>query len=226
MSGPPAAPVDSSPRAAPATALAAAQIDELQRRLDAVPAPLEPLDVVALDGYLCGVLVQPRPVPEARWMRHVFDVEGRALPATFDAAALLALIRRRHAELDRAIGARQWFDPWVFELEDDARVPDEPTAEDFESASAAVYPWIVGFATAAELFPALTDRASSELTLPLALLYRHLAPDDLEDADDVLAEIEQIGPAADLAEAVEGLVRATLLLADIGRPLRPSGASR
>ena len=57
------------------------------------------------------------------------------------------------------------------------------------------------------------------LTEPLALVYRHLAPDDLEDADDLLAEIESLEPPEDLAEAVEGLVRATLLLADISRPV-------
>jgi uncharacterized protein len=209
----------------PLARLGPREIDALQRGLAAIPAPLEPLDIVALDGYLCGVLVQPRPVPEVRWMRHVFDVDGRPLPAAADAAALRDLVRRRHAELDRAIDARQWFDPWVFELEDEAGAEDDVAAEDFESASAAVYPWVVGFATAAELFPALTDRVSSELSLPLALLYRHLDPDDLEDADEVLAEIAEMEPAADLADAVEGLVRATLLLADIGRPLRPSGGA-
>ena len=56
------------------------------------------------------------------------------------------------------------------------------------------------------------------LTAPLALLYRHLAPDDLEDADDLLAEIETLMPPADLTEAVEELVRAVLLLADVSRP--------
>jgi len=41
-------------------------IDALQRLLDAVPAPLEPLDVSMLDGYLCAVLVQPRALPASR----------------------------------------------------------------------------------------------------------------------------------------------------------------
>jgi uncharacterized protein len=215
--GPPSRARPSVRPGAPGPSLAPADIEDLQRRLDAVPAPLEPLDVVALDGYLCGVLVQPRGVPEARWLRHVFDVDGRPLPPGFDGSALMALVCRRHAELERAIGARQWFDPWVFELE------DEDVPEGLEAASAAVYPWVAGFATAVELFPALTDAGSSELTLPLALLYRHLDPDDLEDADEVLAEIDEMEPVADLADAVEGLVRATLLLADVGRPLRAAG---
>jgi uncharacterized protein len=53
------------------------------------------------------------------------------------------------------------------------------------------------------------------------LLYRHLPAEDLEDADDLLAEIDALEPAVDLGEAVEGLVRATLLLADVARSLSP-----
>ena len=56
---------------------------------------------------------------------------------------------------------------------------------------------------------------SPETTLePLALLYQHVDADDLEDADELLAEIESLEPPADLTEAVEQLVRAILLLAD------------
>ena len=36
------------------------EIEELQALLDSVPAPFEPLDVSSLDGFLCGVIVQPR----------------------------------------------------------------------------------------------------------------------------------------------------------------------
>jgi uncharacterized protein len=186
--------------------LSEAELDELQALLDAVPAPLEPLDVSMLDGFLCGTLVQPQRIPETRWLAHVTDADGRPLPAGVDPKRLHELARRRHAELDRAIGQRQWFDPWVFELE----TPD---------AVEAVYPWVAGFATAMDVFPALMQRDAPALTPALALLYRHLDPDDLEDADELLEEMESLEPPADLTEAVEELVRATLLLADIGRPL-------
>jgi uncharacterized protein len=194
------------------------ELDDLQALLDSVPAPLEPLDVSMLDGFLCGVLVQPQRVPESRWLPHVTDADGRAPPPRFDASRLHALARRRHAELDQAITHRQWFDPWVFEL---AGEGDEAPADDEEAPPEvdAVYPWVAGFATAMELFPALMQRDAAALTGPLALLYRHLDPDDLEDADELLAEIESLEPPSDLTEAVEELVRATLLLADVGRPL-------
>ncbi len=205
--------------------LAEGDIDRLQSLLDAVPAPLEPLDVAMLDGYLCGVLLQPQPLPAERWLPHVTDADGRALPPGFDARPLLSLVHRRHAELAAAIARRQWFDPWVFELESDparAGPSDEDKDEAFDDAAVAasesVYPWVAGFALAMELFPGLMRLDAPALLEPLALLYRHLAPEDLEDADALLAVIDSLEGPADLGQAVEELVRATLLLADVARP--------
>lgn len=258
----------SSPAPAASAPLGDAEIDELQRLLDAVPAPFEPLDASMLDGFLCGVLLQPQPVAASRWLPFVTDADGRPLPPEIARAAHLprlhALAQRRHAELDEAIRRRQWFDPWIFELgEDDApeagsghgdarqvvqrRPADHEAAdetdhdgmdddEDAAPAVDAVYPWVAGFAAALETFPDLLALDAAALTEPLALIYRHLDPDDLEDADDLFAEIETLEPPRDLAEAVEELVRATLLLADVSRPLPaapqarrprpPRGASR
>jgi len=210
------------------------EIDELQALLESVPAPFEALDVSSLDGFLCGVIVQPTVVAPARWLAFVTDIDGRALPDAFDAQRLRALVLRRHAELRRAIGRRTWFDPWVFEL-DDANDDDGGSDDDggdhgqdhdpdhgderrnageVEGAIDAVYPWVAGFAAALETFPGLLAGDEAALTGPLALIYRHLGADDLEDADALLAEIESLEPPADLAAAVEELVRATLLLAD------------
>jgi uncharacterized protein len=50
------------------------------------------------------------------------------------------------------------------------------------------------------------------------VLYAAFDPDDLEDADELLAVIETLEPPARLEEAVEDLVRSVLLLADIARP--------
>ena len=202
-------------------------IDELQAALDRVPAPLESLDVSMLDGFLCGVLLQPQAVPASQWLPYLTDADGRALPAAFDATRLHALARRRHAELNDAIGRRQWFDPWVFEM---APADDEETGDsddDVPHETDAVYPWVAGFAAAQEFFPGLMRLDAARLTAPLALLYRHLDADDLEDADELIEEIESLEPPADLAAAVEELVRATLLLADVSRPqasvTRPQG---
>jgi uncharacterized protein len=193
-----------------------AQLQQLQIELDRVPAPLQPLDISALDGYLCGVLLQPDDKSPAQWLPLVNDIEARSLPAGFDASPLHTLVRRRHAQLQQAIGTRQWFDPWVFELETDA------------SPSECLLPWVAGFAAAMERFPALMQMHDPRLLEPLASIYMHFDADDLEDAQSLLAEIATLEPPADLAEGVQDIVRSVMLLADVGRPLAqaPRTASR
>lgn len=183
-----------------------AELQALQTLLDSLPDTLEPLDVVMVDGYLCGVLLQPQPVPAERWLPLITDVDGRPPPTRFDAAKLRSLVLRRHAELEAAITERDWFDPWIYQLDDQA------------SPSETVLPWVAGFATAADAFTGLMDRFEGQILEPLATLYRHLDPDDLEDADALLAEIETLAPPESLAEAVEDLVRSVLLIADVSRP--------
>ena len=188
------------------TPLGDEQLERLQELLDALPAPLQPLDVSALDGYLCGVLLQPRRVEEPRWLAHVADLEGAPAPAGAARDELHALVRRRHAEIDAAIAARQWFDPWIYQLDGDA-----PPAE-------CVLPWSAGFAAATELFPDLMAMDDPELVEPLALLFMHFDPADLEDADALIEVIDTLEPPADIGEAVQDVVRALMLIADVSWP--------
>ncbi len=204
-----AAPVLAATAPAPGTGgpLTEVELAQLQALMDSLPATLEPLDVVMIDGYLCGVLLQPQPVPAERWLPLIPDVDGRTPPTRFDLSTLRALVLRRHAELDQAIARRQWFDPWIYQLDDEA------------SLSETVLPWVAGFATAVDAFTLLMDRHEDEVLEPLATLYRHLDPDDLEDAEELLAEIETLALPETLAEAVEDLVRSVLLMADVSRPV-------
>ena len=194
----------SAPEAA--TPLSDDEIGELQQRLDDVPAPLEPLDIMALDGFLCGVLLQPTRVPAIDWQRWVTDLEGRPLPPGYDAGPLLRLVQRRHAEVDAAIQRRDWFDPWIYQLDEEA------------SPAETVLPWVAGFAAAMDAFPELMAMSDTELVEPLALLFMHFDPEDLEDADALLEVIETLEPPSDLAEAVQDVVRALMLMADVTRP--------
>jgi uncharacterized protein len=186
--------------------LDAKDVEVLQALLESLPSGLDPLDATSLDGFLCAVLLQPTGTRASLWLKFVIDTEGRAPPAHFDMRTLRSLVVRRYDELEEAIENRRWFDPWVFELEGEA------------SPSEAVYPWVAGFAFGANQFPGLMRPEFLALREPLALLYRHLHADDLEDADELLDEIDTFEPPADLAEAVQDLVRATLLWADVTRP--------
>ncbi len=183
------------------------EIGQLQGQLDRVPSPLQPLDVSAVDGFLCGVLLQPHEIEPGRWLPCITDVDGRSLPAGFDAHRLHTLVRRRHDQLRQAIAARQWFDPWIFELEAAA------------SPSECVLPWVAGFAAAMDRFPGLMQGDAQPLLEPLALIYMHFDASDLEDADALLQVIDTLEPPADLGEAVQDLVRSVMLLADVSRPL-------
>jgi uncharacterized protein len=183
-----------------------ADLARLEALLDSVPPPLQPLDVSALDGFLCGVLLQPRPVAAERWLPLVTDLEGRPAPPGAALGEVQTLVRRRHAELDRAITGRQWFDPWVFPLDDEA------------TPSECVLPWVAGFAAAMEACPDLMALDAPALVEPLALLFMHFDPDDLEDAEAMAAVIETLDPPHDLAEAVQDIVRALMLIADVTRP--------
>jgi uncharacterized protein len=181
-------------------------LTRLQTLLDDVPEPLQAMDVSALDGYLCGVLLQPRAVPFSRWWPYVIDLEGRPAGTTSALDEVQALVQRRHAELNAAIGDRQWFDPWIYQLDDDA------------SPGECVLPWTAGFAAAMEFFPELMAMDDPELVEPLALLFMHFDPQDLEDADALIAVIDTLEPPTDMGEAVQDVVRALMLLADVSRP--------
>ena len=203
----------------PETPLEDAGLARLQTLLDALPAPLQPLDVSALDGYLCGVLLQPKVLPPARWLPFVADLEGREAPPGPARDELQALVRRRHAELDAAIGQRQWFDPWIYQLDsDDFDGDDDPADSPIDSPADSVMPWTAGFAAAMELFPELMALDHPDLVEPLAILFMHFDPEDLEDADALIEVIHTLEPPKDLAEAVQDVVRALMLIADVTRP--------
>jgi uncharacterized protein len=189
-------------------------IQQLQDLLDRVPEPLQPLDVSAVDGFLCGVLLQPNNIPPARWLPGITDLDAHALPVGFDASLLQALVLRRHQQLERAIAAREWFDPWVFELDEAA------------SVSESVLPWVAGFAAAMDRFPGLMRLHDPQLLEPLSLIYLHFDAQDLEDADALQQVIDTLVPPADLGEAVQDIVRSIMLLADISRPVARAPVAR
>jgi uncharacterized protein len=182
---------------------------EIDQALQLLQEPFDPLDVSALDGFLVGVLLQPAPPAIEAWWPLVVDEDRRCSPAQLSTPALLALrakVEARHHHLAQSVSRRQWFDPWVFELGDDA------------SVSECVLPWVAGFAAAMHHFPALMDTDSEATLEPLAMIFVHLDPEDLDDADDLLEAMAELEPASTLDQAVEDLVTATLLLADVSHP--------
>ncbi len=203
------------------------EIDELDEALAAVAAPDESLDVVMLDGFLVGVLLQPDPVPLDRWLPYVFDSQGRAeaIPADpAQRARIVSLLERHHNYLAACINAREGFDPIVFPPED-----DDGNAVTGAAGIEALAPWAAGFMSALNAFPQLLDTygETPELAESLVGVMRHLPADPDEPADEArrFAEdkrrIERDMPLQDLDEAIEHLIECVLDAADISRPRKP-----
>lgn len=192
-----------------------AEFDELDALLQAAPAPLEPLNVLMLDGYLVGVLVQPRVVPIDEWLPPVFDPEGRALVATPDPAWLArcrALIERRYQALVAAVSDDGWFDPLVVDIE------REPPASEYETVSSpisrALLPWAAGFHWAQECCPELSETDDDAVAGALARIYRHL-PAETDEDRAIIALFDREQPLTTLDAAIEDLVLAAVDLWDL-----------
>lgn len=196
------------------------EIDQLDRQLADVPSGLEPLDVVMLDGYLCGVLVQPRLIPPEEWLPPIFDMDGRARPFDMDPswlASVRSLIERRYAVLMRGLAEDGWFDPI---LPQDA--PDVSEAEGAEAeawaklpeASRLVSSWVAGFQYALTIFPDLEDQADERADEVMERLFRHLPPEN-DEHQATMAALQASHPVTDVESAVTDLVTATAELWEI-----------
>jgi uncharacterized protein len=197
--------------------LSDAELDELDALLRATPEPLVPLDVPMLDGYLAGVLVQPRRVPSEEWLPPIFDMDEatRALPEGFDAAwhaRTLALIERRREALDASLGEHGGFDPVLIDAE---QLPPASEYDPVQSPiSRALLPWAAGFQWAQDNFADLEGLGNPAADMALARIYRHLPPADDEDRL-LIATLDRTQPLTDLDAAIDDLVNATADLWDL-----------
>jgi uncharacterized protein len=215
-----------APTAHTARDLDDAEFAELEDLLAATPEPLEPCDAVMLDGFLCGVLVQPVLLEPDAWLPHVFDFEGQPLPDGVDAAWLertRSLILRRHAALNRAMAEDGWFNPLILEFDDEnPPAPDDGEADPLAGMnpiSQALMPWVAGFQHATLCFPDLAEMPDDAVMGALARLYRHL-PAETDEEREVVATLDREQPLATLDEAIEDLVVAVADLSDLTRDLR------
>ncbi len=192
-----------------------AELDELAELLNATPEPLQPLDMLMLDGYLAGVLVQPRVVSVEEWLPPVFDFERRALPDSTDAAWLARcknLIERRRDALNAGISEDGFFDPVIVDV--DQLPPVSEYEQEQSPVSRALMPWSAGFHWAQECFPDLEDTADDAVGAALARIYRHL-PADADEDKALITVLDREQPLEDLDSGIEDLVNATVELWDL-----------
>ncbi|UUX96109.1 UPF0149 family protein [Aquabacterium sp. J223] len=186
------------------------ELDELAQGLD-LPEPLEPLDVVMLDGFLCGVLVQPRLVPVDEWWPFVADHEGRPPPEGTDLSRVRVLAERRLAALNEAIAEDGAFDPLL--PADDAALAEQAGELGLPAWSAVLMGWVAGFELAMARLGRESDPWPDEADALFERLLRHLPA---EDGEDVRAReaAEAEFPLASTDEAIDDLVDAVVGLWD------------
>ncbi len=189
------------------------EIAELDAALSALPEENHHLDIVMLDGFLAGVLLQPEPVPPSQWLPRVLGTQGgAALPIGADEAQrLVELIMRRYNELAACIAAREPFEPIVYKLEDSHS--GTPLAG--PDALKALWGWAAGFVSAINAFPLLRELFADDEDLAFALagILRHL-PDDPADESNFARLLRELKAGADeevplgsLDEAIAHLAR-------------------
>jgi len=210
----------------PAADLNDAEFAELDELLATTPAPLQALDASMLDGYLCGVLVQPRLIEVEEWLPPIFDYDGGLLPDNTDPAWLARireLVMRRHAALNRSLAEHGWIDPVLLDLEALDEIAAEEGAETGETDKPAqdpgvdaeldtmspitrtLLPWVAGFQHAALTFPELSEMDDEGVMNAMARLYRHL-PADTAEEKEVVAVLDREHPLKDLDAAIEDLI--------------------
>lgn len=225
MALPESAPPSRPPLAASAHDLSDAEFAELDALLAGIPEPLEPLDVVMLDGFLAGVIVQPELIGTDRWLPHVFDAGGHRwgeAEPTPEQLRARELIARRHVAMNRSLAEFGGFDPLILEpdaADEDDPASDGPEAPALDATTRAMLPWIAGFEFAASIFPAMYELDDDAVATTLTRLYRFLpAEGDEEEATAALLANER--PIATLDEAIEEVVACVGELYDLTAPLR------
>lgn len=199
-----------------------AEFAELDELLATTPAPLQALDASMLDGYLCGVIVQPRLIEIDEWLPNIFDYDGGVLPDDVDPtwlARVRELVERRHKALNRALVEDGWFDPVVLDLEASPEEPDAEAEQDegyaaLSPISRGLMPWVAGFQHAALCFPELSELPDDAVMAALARLYRHL-PAETPEEKEVVATLDREHPLKDMDDAIEELVVTVADLADL-----------
>ncbi len=208
--------------------LSDADFQELDDLLGEAPEPLEAMDAVMLDGYLCGVIVQPQQVAPEAWLPWVLDAQGRAFasdPAWPAYPRARALILRRHAALNRSIEGDGWFDPLILEPDPDAEVSADSGAGDdgplapLSPVSRPLAPWVAGFHFACATFAGLLHEDEPAVATTLARLWRHL-PVEADDERELVALLDRELPLASLEDAIGDLVEAVAELAELTREAR------
>jgi hypothetical protein len=171
---------------------------------DALATLTFPIDMVWLDGYLVGLVLQAHRPEWAAWA-------PKAMGAAPSDPLIQTLSERRMGHLSAALDQKAWWDPFLRAQQPDTN--DGPVAE---ALSEALMPWAAGLEQALYDFPIEACEQNPNLMLVLARVYRHLpAPDEHEQ--EVVELLNNAYPLTTLEDAVDELTACIGELWDLTR---------
>lgn len=176
-------------------------------------------DVSMLDGYLSAVaLLNPAPEDESVWYPYIFNEAGTEV--TIDEPETVhMLIFQRLREIRAFQAKREFYNPIIFPLEDEAGKPI--TGKD---GLAALTPWATGFYNALAQFE---DRVSVTDDVEAALCHIHrfleLDPEDEDFAEQaaIRKAIEETTPVNSLEQGMVTMMKGVLEIARLNCPKVP-----
>ncbi len=195
------------------------QINRLDDLLATAPEESDTLDVSMLDGYLSAIaLLNPALETESEWYPFIFDTEGRETQVE-NPEEVRTLIMQRFQEIRAFQAQREFYNPIIFPIEDEA---GEPILG--KDGLVALAPWATGFYVALSQF---SDRVAltAEVEAALLKINRHLELDeedeDFEENKAIRAEVERITPLRGLEEGMADMMAGVLEIARLNCPHQP-----
>jgi uncharacterized protein len=150
---------------------------------------------LALDGYLTGVIIAPRPIPTAYWQGAVLAGDDLLLHDEGHARATRETLVSRHAALVGDI------DEHLARLERDCLCDYRPTFWPDEGAPShsVIRRWAGGFSVAMALAPGawsrlIEDERTQDLVVPFIGFFERDDP-EFEPADDIAERLDQAAAA-------------------------------
>jgi uncharacterized protein len=173
-----------------------------------------------LDGYLCGLLVQPVDIPRQDWLPPIFGHTDTPLTAESPGwhhakhERLVLLIERRKEALRRSIVEDGWFDPIIPMPED-----EEGQLLEGKDAFLGVGFWAAGFEWALANFTYLEELNLEGVPDLLDSVWRHL-PDQDETQAAMTKALDEEHPLKGLDQAIEALVFDVVDLFHMGQEVK------
>ena len=180
---------------------------ELEELLASIPETHNPMEADEADGFLTGLLLNPKEVPPDSWMPFILDAGGKAVTelSPEDLYRLQSLLYRRYLDLNDQLKARSPVDPIILEEAEE----DDPSGE--------LGPFASGFLASMQLFPGLSSIEDKAVSGAVLGILRHLPASAQGDLAGMIAKANETSPLKSPQDAFEDMTACIAEIAEVTR---------